>query len=109
MGPSKASGERKADSEYIKLAGYPDSSGFLGYYPLNHLGDPFLKRYELGLEELPYGSYWFVIEKNRFKVYREDVKLGEEKKKQLKRVEGKKVTIEIQRGMGTNQHTYKWG
>jgi hypothetical protein len=109
MGSAYSSGERRVDSEYIKLAGYPDSSGFLGYYPLNHLGDPFLKRYELELEEFPCGTHWFMIEKKRFKVYREDVKLGEEKKKQLKRVEGKKVTIKIQQGMGTNQHTYKWG
>ena len=86
----------------------PDRSGFLGYYSLNDLDDPFLKRYELELDSLPKESYWFLTENNRFKVYTEDVKIGDEKKKKLQRIRGKDLRIAVQRGMRTNQYEYKW-
>jgi hypothetical protein len=104
MGSSYPSGERRVF--FPEFNWNPDASGFLGYYSLNGL-DPYMKRFEVALD-MPEGGYWFLAERNRLKVYSEDVKLGEKKMSSLRRVKGKTITVEIWHGMKRNQYTYKW-
>jgi hypothetical protein len=105
MGSAYFSGERR--HYFSKLYCNPDASGFLGSYSLNGSG-PFIKRSEVRLE-LPEESYWYITDRNRFKVYVEKVKLGKKRAPRLRKIGGKKVTIEIQRGMKSNHYEYKWG
>ena len=78
----------------------------MGYYSLNGL-DPYMKKGEVRLE-LPEESYWYMTDRNHFKVYRKNVSLGKNREPRLRKIGGKRVTIEIQRGMNSNHYAYKW-
>jgi hypothetical protein len=112
MGHSKASGERRKDFGAVKFVSNPDKSGFLGYYSLNHLGDPFLKRYELELEEFPEEAYWCRIKSRQLNVYGKEMTLGEktEKKveKELEKIISRHLTLVVQVGAKSVQYEYKW-
>jgi hypothetical protein len=105
MGSACFSGERR--KYFSRLNRSPDASGFIGSYSLDGL-DPYMKRAEVRLE-LPEESHWYITDRNRFKVYMKKVSLGKKRAPRLRRIGGKRVTIEIQRGMNSNHYEYKWG